>query len=113
MKALDDDLNTPEALAVFFEWMRKVNTQIDENSLKEEDVLASINFLSKFNSLFDLIFEKFDVPKGIIILVEEREKARNNKDWLRADTIRDQILKMGWIIEDSPSGYKLKPTVEQ
>lgn len=113
VKALEDDLNTPEALAVFFEWMRKVNAQIDENSLKGEDLLASINFLNKFNSIFDLIFEKFDVPNEIINLAEERERVRNNKDWLKADTIRNQILKMGWVIEDSSSGYKLKPTVEQ
>ncbi len=111
-KVLDDDLNTPEALAVFFEWMRKINSQLDNDTLNDEEVFSSINFVRNFNSLFDLIIDNFVVPKVINDLALKREKARKNKDWAEADLIRDEVLKMGWIIEDLPKGYKLKPVVK-
>ncbi len=112
-KALADDLNTPEALAVFFEWLRKTNAQIDDNSLKDKDIISAINFIEKFNSVFDLIVEKSDVPSKITDLVKEREEARKVKDWAKADLIRDQILEMGWIIEDAADGFKIKPILEK
>lgn len=111
--ALADDLNTPEALAVFFEWLRKTNAQIDDNSLKDKDIISAINFIEKFNSVFDLIVEKSDVPSKITDLVKEREEARKVKDWAKADLIRDQILEMGWIIEDAADGFKIKPILEK
>lgn len=112
-KALADDLNTPEALAVFFEWLRKTNAQIDDNSLKDKDIISAINFIEKFNSVFDLIVEKSDVPSKITDLVKEREEARKVKDWAKADLIRDKILEMGWIIEDAADGFKIKPILEK
>ena len=111
--ALADDLNTPEALAVFFEWLRKTNAQIDDNSLKDKDIISAINFIEKFNSVFDLIAKKSDVPSKITELVKEREEAREVKDWAKADLIRDQILEMGWIIEDAADGFKIKPILEK
>ena len=46
-------------------------------------------------------------------LADQRQTARINKDWTKADSIRDQILEMGWIIEDIPDGFKLKPILER
>jgi cysteinyl-tRNA synthetase len=112
-KALDDDLNTPEALAVFFEWLRKTNTQIDGNSLKDKDIFSAINFVEKFNSIFDLIAKKSEVPFEVTKFAEERENARKDKDWAKADSIRDQVIKLGWIIEDTPDGFKLKQILEK
>ena len=112
-KALDDDLNTPEALAIFFEWMRKTNTQIDSNSLKDIEIISAVNFIEKFNSVFDLITKKTNVPSEVIKLVNEREEARKNKDWAKADSIRNQILDIGWTIEDKPDGFKIKPVLEK
>ncbi len=112
-KALDDDLNTPEALAVFFEWLRKTNAQIDSNSLKDKDIFCAINFVEKFNSIFDLIVKKSEVPSEVTKFAKERENARKDKDWAKADLIRDQVMKLGWIIEDTPDGFKLKQILEK
>ena len=112
VKALDDDLNTPKALAIFFEWLRKTNTQMDDNSLENKEILSAVNFIEKFNSIFDLIAEKSDIPSEIADLVKEREEARKKKDWAQADSIRNQIMEIGWIIEDTPDGFKLKPVLE-
>jgi len=112
-KALEDDLNTPEALAIFFEWLRKTNAQIDDNSLEDGEIVLAVNFVEKFNSVFNLLIKKSDIPLEVINLVKEREEARKDKDWTKADSMRDQILKIGWIIEDKPDGYKLKPRLEK
>ena len=112
-KALDDDLNAPEALAIFFEWLRKTNSQIDEDSLKDNAVIAAVNFVEKFNSVFDLLIEKSAVPTKIKDLVKEREEARKEKNWAKADSIRDQILEMGWVLEDLADGFKIKPILEK
>jgi cysteinyl-tRNA synthetase len=112
-KALDDDLNTPEALAIFFDWVRKTNALIDSNSLRDIEIISAVNFIEKFNSMFDLIVEKSDVPSEVIKLVNEREEARKNKDWAKADSIRNQILELGWIVEDTPNGFELKSVLEK
>jgi cysteinyl-tRNA synthetase len=111
-KALDDDLNTPEALAIFFEWLRNTNSQIDDDSLKDKAVIAAVNFVEKFNSVFDLLIEKSAVPTKIKDLVKKREEARKEKNWAKADSIRDQILGLGWILEDLADGLKIKPILE-
>ncbi|MEE8341314.1 MAG: cysteine--tRNA ligase, partial [Candidatus Neomarinimicrobiota bacterium] len=112
-KALDDDLNTPEALAIFFEWLRNTNSQIDEDSLKDKAVVSAVNFVEKFNSVFDLLIEKSAIPTKIKDLVKEREEARKEKNWAKADLIRDQILGMGWVLEDLADGFKIKPILEK
>ncbi|MBU0528883.1 cysteine--tRNA ligase [bacterium] len=115
IKALDDDLNTPEALAVFFEWMRNTNAHIDNNILSDKDIIYAINFIDEVNVVFDLLISRgFRIPTKIVDLANQRQTARINKDWIKADSIRDQILKLGWIIEDAPHiGYKLKSVLEK
>ncbi|MFC1536026.1 cysteine--tRNA ligase [Candidatus Neomarinimicrobiota bacterium] len=112
-KALDDDLNTPEAIAIFFDWLRNTNAKIDANNISDIEIASALNFIEKFNSVFDLIAKKSDVPSEVIKLVNEREEARKNKDWAKADSIRNNILTLGWIVEDKPDGYKLKQTFEK
>ena len=53
------------------------------------------------------------VPTKIKDLVKEREEARKKKNWTKADLIRDQIMEMGWIIEDTPGGFSLKSILEK
>jgi cysteinyl-tRNA synthetase len=52
--------------------------------------------------------EEMKIPKKVQRMVEEREKARKNKDWKKADNVRDQILDSGFIIEDILDGQRLK-----
>ncbi|MEE9572006.1 MAG: cysteine--tRNA ligase [Candidatus Neomarinimicrobiota bacterium] len=114
VKALDDDLNTPAALGIFFDWLRKTNRRLDNNSLSDKDIISAINFIDNFNVIFDFhIAEETSIPSIIKELADQRQTARINKDWTKADSIRDQILEMGWIIEDIPDGFKLKPILER
>ncbi len=52
--------------------------------------------------------EKIEIPEKIKKLAEERKKARKEKDWKKADKLREEIKKMGWKIEDVGSDYKLQ-----
>lgn len=108
VEELDDDLNTSKALATFFDWLRKTNSKIDDDLISNTEISEAINFVERFNSIFDLLIDKTEVPKEIMELVEMREKARANKDWDKADSIRDQIKELGWTIEDGKDGVKIK-----
>ena len=55
------------------------------------------------------VFPAVEVPEEIIGLVREREEARKNKDWARADEIRAEVSEAGYTIEDGPEGSKVKP----
>ena len=114
VEALDDDLNTPVALGIFFEWLRKTNRQLDDKTLSDKEIISAINFIDNFNLIFDLhIAGETSIPSIVKELANQRQTARINKDWTKADSIRDQILKLGWIIEDIPDGFKLKPLMEK
>jgi len=107
-KALDDDLNTSNALAVFFDWLRKTNSKMDDKSISNSEISEAINFVEKFNSIFDLLVKKSEIPQEVMNLVEKRNEARAHKDWSLADSLRDQIQNLGWVIEDSKEGTKVK-----
>ena len=108
---LDDDLNTSKALAIFFDWLRKTNSKIDDDSISNSEISEAINFVEKFNSIFDLLIDKSDIPKHVLDLVQKREEARANNNWKRADSIRDQIKELGWTIEDGKDGVEAKSTL--
>ena len=107
--ALSDDLDSPKALAIFFDWLRKTNRRLDRNKLSQSDIDKGKNFIYLLDSLYSLLNKKTMVPDEILVLVKERERARKNNDWEKSDKIRIQISKDGWIIKDTPSGPKITP----
>ena len=107
--ALSDDLDSPKALAIFFDWLRKTNRRLDRNKLSQSDIDKGKNFIYLLDSLYSLLNKKTMVPDEILVLVKERERARKNNDWEKSDKIRIQIIKDGWIIKDTPSGPKITP----
>ena len=106
---LDNDLDTPNALSVFFKWMREQNVRMDEGVKGERFISSSLNFVNAFNDIFGIL-PGYDgqVPSNVKYLAEKREAARKNKEWDLADKIRNDISNCGWSIEDLPDGYKLK-----
>ena len=108
-RALDNDLDTPVALAIFFEWVRKTNIKLDSDSLQEKEAESGVYFLDKVNSIFDLIKENIEVPKEVLDLVNVRQKARQENDWVLSDKLRYKINDLGWIVEDTLTGQKCKP----
>jgi cysteinyl-tRNA synthetase len=109
-ESLDDDLNMPEALAAMFELMNFVNSQIDEEQYSRENLVKTHSLLMKFDKVLGVLeHKKVKVPGDVIALVEDRESARKDKDFKKADKIRAEIKKKGFLVEDSPSGPRVKP----
>ena len=107
--ALDNDLDTPKAFAIFFGWIRSMNNLLDKGELMLSQINGGLEFIGKFDDLFAIIPEEESVPKELYNLIEKREKARLKQDWKTADKIRNLLHKEGWLVEDSPSGPKVKP----
>lgn len=107
--AMDDDFNTPEAVAVLFDLAKAINIVKDED-INQAQKLAAI--LIKLSSILGILQQspdefltasaggKTEDVELIESLIIERVTARENKDWNRADEIRDQFNQMGIIIED-------------
>jgi cysteinyl-tRNA synthetase len=107
---MNDDLNTPKSFAVFFDWMKSINTKIDNNELTEKELGQSWEFVNTFDEIFGLIIrnQTYEIPSEITDLLNLRKKAREVKDWNKADSIRKILISKGWIIEDTSSGQEIK-----
>jgi len=102
---MDDDLNISEALAVIFSFINKVNKE--KISKKNADDILKL--MREFDSVLGVIdFEKENIPGEILQLVEERENARKNREWEKADEIRKEIKEKGFIVEDTKEGARVK-----
>lgn len=103
LAAIDDDLNTPKALAV-------VAALLKDKKIKAADKLATI---IDFDRVLGLNLGKAkagqaEIPDEILVLVKQREEARKNKDWKKSDELRDLIKSKGFEIEDTASGSVVK-----
>ncbi len=109
IKALDNDLDTPKALAIFFKWIRSINKKIDNNqAMNNKDINGSIQFLKIVDNIFGLLIKEDSPPDEIHSMVEEREVYRKAGDWEKADQLRDKIYSLGWVIEDKADGVSIK-----
>ena len=106
-KALMDDLDTPKALAIFFNWVRLTNQNIDQKNITEEEAKAGNAFIEYFNSIFAILNDSSELPDEVQSLVNLREDYRKNKEWHKSDLIRDKLLSLGGKIKDTPLGAKL------
>jgi cysteinyl-tRNA synthetase len=91
--ALNDDFNTSEALAVMHEW--RAASQLD--------------LLNRGLSVFGLGFVLEDPPDEVQALAKERIRARELKDFEESDRLRDEIHRLGWVVQDGPEGTTLVP----
>jgi cysteinyl-tRNA synthetase len=109
VEAMDDDLNISDALAVLFDLVREVNSLIDHDILSQEEAKQVHSLVMGFDKVLGVIGEvenKTLLPKEAEELIRQRENARKEKDWAKADQIRQQLREMGIIIEDTPEGLK-------
>ncbi|MEK6934920.1 MAG: cysteine--tRNA ligase [Nanoarchaeota archaeon] len=101
IEAMDDDFDTPRAWAVIFNFITEV--------YKNGGGKKSYDLVLEFDKVFNVLSLKEDkIDKGIKRLIRERERARKNKEWDRADKIREKLDKGGVILEDTRTGVKWK-----
>ena len=105
---MNKDLNVPEALAVFFIWMKKVLKDIENNMISTKELGEAWRFMIVFNDIFDFInIHKDKIPEKILNLLDKRSKARNSKNWELSDKYRQEIVDLGWTVVDGKDGQKL------
>jgi cysteinyl-tRNA synthetase len=110
--ALDDDLNTAEALGTVFEYVRDTNTSMDAGEFPAGNVAGALQFLARFDSVFDVL--KPTAHTGglsdaeVDALIAERTAAKKSKNFGRSDEIREHLAKQGVILEDTKEGVRWK-----
>ena len=111
--AMDNDMNTAEAIGAIFELVKDVNVSLNEQSSKAA-VEAALNSFSSLTGVLGLVQKEkleekeAEIPAEIQAMVDERAEARKNKDWKRSDELRDAIKAAGYILEDSREGQKVR-----
>ena len=102
--ALADDFNTPQARAVLFEWVAEANRRIDAGEPVGPGRLGEMLYALGLEGLSE---EDAEAPEELQRLAAERDQARSERDFERADQIRDQLAESGWEIRDTPEGARL------
>ena len=78
-EALKDDLDSPKAFAIFFEWLKDINLMIDNGTISETEAAKSINFINFFDYIFQVIPKNQEIPEKIIKYAKLREISKNEK----------------------------------
>ncbi len=109
LEAMDDDFNAPKAIGLLFDLIRMGNQYLDANMVDMHSAARLLNALDLFDHVFGIIPKKTaPLDNEIQELVNQREQARKSGDFARADTLRDEIQKRGWRIDDTPYGPLVK-----
>ena len=110
IEAMDDDLNTADAIASLFEAARDVNSYLSVPRSKRA-VEAAASFFDELCGVLGLLYNRSsqtDTDAEIDALIEQRQQARKNRDFATADRIRDELKERGILLEDTPQGVKWK-----
>jgi cysteinyl-tRNA synthetase len=111
-KAMDNDLNTPEALAAVFDLVKDVNKLSEKGKVGKKDAAMVKKIMLGFDEVLGILKTgkrgTADLSEEIEKLIKEREEARLKHDFKKSDKIRAKLKGMGVILEDTPSGVKWK-----
>lgn len=103
------DLNISESLGALFDLAHAGNRAMDAKTLSGEQAAAVVGMLKKFDAVLGCLAKPAeDVPPAALHLLELRQQARQARNWPEADRVRQELSTLGWIIQDTPQGPKLK-----
>ena len=106
---MDDDFNSPLALAALYELVKAINTARD-NGATDDQLKPAQSILRELANVFGLRLQEktgsSEMEEQVNALIADRNEARKQKQWTRSDELRDQLKAMGVTIEDSKEGTK-------
>ena len=107
--AMDDDLNTADAISVIFEIVSEANKAITSGSgFSKEVITFTIDTISELGGVLGLLSKTDDgLDSEVEAIIEERAKARAEKNWAKSDELRDKLREMGIIVKDTPQGQQI------
>ena len=108
ISAMDDDLNTADAIASIFELVRDINTNVVGKTPSKALVEGAIAMFDELTGVLGLVYNRKTetLDSEVEALIEARTNARKEKNWAEADRIRDQLKEMGIVLEDTAQGVK-------
>lgn len=108
ISAMDDDLNTADAIASIFELVRDINTNVVGKTPSKALVEGAIAMFDELTGVLGLVYNRKTetLDSDVEDLIEARTNARKEKNWAEADRIRDQLKEMGIVLEDTAQGVK-------
>ncbi|MDD6022094.1 MAG: cysteine--tRNA ligase [Acutalibacteraceae bacterium] len=109
ISAMDDDLNTGEALGALFELVREINTRVIDKVRSKALVEYAIKVFNDLTGVLGLLYERREdksLDEQVEEMINARNEARKNKNWAEADRIRDELKAKGIVLEDTPQGVK-------
>ena len=108
IEAMEDDLNTGEALGAVFELVRDINTNVNDGIQSKALVEYAITVFDELMNVLGLLYNRktSNLDDEIEALIAARNEARKNKNWAEADRIRDELKAQGIVLEDTPQGVK-------
>ena len=110
--SLDDDLNTAEALAAVFEYLRDANVAMDAGDFCEANAAAARAFLDRFDRIFDVLRPSTQQgslsDEEVEARIAARAQAKKARNFAEADRVRDELLAQGIILEDTKDGVRWK-----
>ena len=110
-EAMDDDLNTADAMGKMFELVRDANVALDENSPKQA-IAAVLDALGEMAGVFGILTRKADDgDEKVKALIEARAKARAEKNWAESDRLRDEITALGYVLKDTKQGQQVTKAI--
>ncbi len=109
ISAMDDDLNTGEAIGALFELVKEINTGVIDGKAPKGDVEYAIKVFDDLTGVLGLLYERKEeksLDDEIESLINQRNEARKSKNWAEADRIRDELKAQGIVLEDTAQGVK-------
>ncbi len=106
---MDDDMNTADAITSVYTLVRVLNTHLTAKDVSEKEIKAAADMICELMNVLGLdvraILKKDSgIPSEVMDLVNQRVEAKKNKDFAKADALRDQVSAMGYQIKDTPQG---------
>ncbi len=109
--AMSDDLNTADGLAAIFELVRELNTLSASGKATKAELQAGAALFDELTGVLGICYQREqreEIPAEVLALAEERKQARKARDFARADALREQILQMGYVIEETRQGTNIR-----